>query len=329
MTVTAKRPLFSMAASVMAFAVLAPITAHGQTFPSKVIRIVIPYPPGGISDKMLRPIAQKMAEGLHTSIVIDNRPGANGIIGTDIVAKSPADGYTLVMGSTSSLPMNAAIYAKLPFDPIKDLAPISSFAYAPQVLTVNPSVKAANVRELIALAKASPASISYGSPGVGSSPHFAAEIFAAQTGIKLLHVPYKGGAPATSALLAGEVMMGFDSIGSAAPFIRSGKIRALGIAAPKRSPAAPEIPTIAESGVPGFEVGTLFALFAPANTPRSVIMQLHGEMARVLALPDIRDAMAAVGTEAIAMTPEELGAAMKNDMPKWAKVARDSNIQAE
>ena len=308
--------------------VLAAFAANAE-YPDRPVRIVIPYPPGGISDKLLRPIAQKMGEDLKVPFVIDNKPGANGLIGTEQVAKSAPDGYTLVMGSTSTLPMNAALNPKMPFDPIKDLAPVTSFAIAPQVLTVNPNVPAKTVQELIALAKSRPGEITYATPGIGSSPHFAGEMFSTMTGVKMLHVPYKGGAPASMDLIAGQVMVGFDSIGSAAPYIRANKLRALGLAAPKRSPAMPDLPTISEAGVPGFEVGTLFALFAPANTPRDVINKLYNEMVRVLASPEIRDSMVSVGTEPIAMTPEQLGDNIKSDMVKWAKVAREANIHAE
>lgn len=303
--------------------------ASAQSYPSKVVRVILPYPPGGPSDPLVRAISQKMGEGLNATFIVDNRPGANGIIGTEIAAKSPPDGYTLVFGSTSSLPMNAAIYSKLPFDPIKDFAPISSFAYTAQILVIHPSVPAASVKEFIALAKSRPSQIVYGSGGIGTSAHFASEMFSSITGIKMVHLPYKGGGPVTMDLLAGRVMMYFDSTQNAMPNIRAKRLRALGIAALKRSPVAPEIPTISEAGVPGFEVGTVFGLLAPANTPREIVMKLNAEMARVIALPEISQMMTSVGSEPLAQTPDEFAAMLKGEVVKWTKVAREANIRAE
>ncbi len=317
-----------LAAAVLGALVGAP-PVSAQTYPSKVVRVILPYPPGGPSDPLVRAIAQKMGEGLNATFIVDNRPGANGIIGTEIAVKSPPDGYTLVFGSTSSLPMNAAIYPKLPFDPIKDLAPISSFAHTSQILIVHPSVPVASVKEFIAFAKARPGQIIYGSGGIGTSAHFAAEMFSAMTAIKMVHVPYKGGGPVTIDLIAGRVMMYFDSMQNAMPNIRAKRLRALGIAALKRSPAAPEVPTISETGVPGFEVSTVFGFFAPANTPREIVTKLNSEIRRVLALPDISERMTSVGTEARANSPEEFAEWLRSDTVKWTKVAREANIRAE
>jgi tripartite-type tricarboxylate transporter receptor subunit TctC len=317
-----------LAAAVLGVLIgLPPVSA--QTYPSKVVRVILPYPPGGPSDPLVRAISQKRGEGLNATFIVDNRPGANGIIGTEIAVKSPPDGYTLVFGSTSSLPMNAAIYPRLPFDPIKDLAPISSFAHTPQILVVHPSVPVTSVKEFIALAKARPGQIIYGSGGIGTSAHFAAEMFSAMTGIKMVHVPYKGGGPVTIDLIAGRVMMYFDSTQNAMPNIRAQRLRALGVAALKRSPAAPEVPTISEAGVPGFEVSTVFGFFAPANTPREIVMKLNAEIRRVLALPDVSERMTSVGTEPRGNTPEEFAEWLRSDTVKWAKVAREANIRAE
>ena len=303
--------------------------AQAQPYPSKPVRIISPFPAGGPADAMLRPLAQKMSEGLKVQCIVDNRPGANGIIGTELAVRSPPDGYTLVLGSTSSLPMNAAIYAKLPFDPIKDLVPISAFGYSVQMLTVHPSLPVATVKEFIALARARPGEISVASPGIGSAPHFALEMFSTMTNTKVLHVPYKGGAPALAEQMAGQVMAYFGSMQSAMPQIQAKRLRALGVAALKRSPAAPEIPTIAESGVPGFEVGGVFGLLAPAKTPRDIIAKLNAEILRVVALPEYANGLKAVGTDPMGTTPEEFAEIIRNDMPKWAKVAREANIRAE
>jgi len=303
--------------------------AHAQQYPTKPIRIISPFPAGGPADAMLRPLAQKMSEGLKVQCIVDNRPGANGIIGTEIAVRAPPDGYTLVVGSTSSLPMNAAIYPKLPFDPVRDLAPISAFGYAVQILTVHPSLPVATVKDFIALARARPGEISVASPGIGSAPHFALEMFSTMTNTKVLHVPYKGGGPALAEQLAGQVMAYFGSMQAAMPQIQAKRLRALGVAALKRSPAAPDIPTIAEAGVPGFEVGGLFGLLAPARTPRDIIMKLNAEIVRAVGLPEIANGLKAVGTDPLGTTPEEFAEIIRNDMPKWAKVARDANIRAE
>ncbi len=315
------------AASLIAVCGLSPV--FGQAYPSKPIKIIVPHPAGGSADNLVRLIAQKMSEGLKTPFIVDNRVGANGLIGLEAGAKAPPDGYTLVMGGTSSLPMNAAIYAKLPFDPVKDFAPISCFSYSPLVLVVNPAVPANSVAEFIALAKKRPGEISYASFGLGSTAHFAGELFGTMSGTKLLHVPYKGSSQSTVDLLAGQVMSGFDTMQNATPYIRSKKFRALGIASLKRSPAAPEIPTISESGLPGFEIGSTFGLLAPAKTPRDIVMKLHDEMVRVLALPEIVQAMRSVGTEPLSNTPEEFAELIKTEMVKWARVAREANVQAQ
>ena len=303
--------------------------ASAQSYRSKPVRIILPYPPGGSSDPLVRAIAMKMGEGLKMNFIVDNRPGANGIIGTELAAKSPPDGYTLVMGSTSTLPMNAAIYAKLPYDPLKDFAFISSFSYSPLVLVVHPSVPTSSVKDFIALAKARPNQIVYASFGLGSVSHFGAALFSWMTGVKLVHVPYKGSGPSTIDLLAGHVMSCFDTMQNAMPYIRAGRLRGLGIASLKRSVAAPGIPTIAESGVSGFEVGTMFGLMAPAGTPREIIMKLNAEMTKVVALPDVAERMTSVGTEPLSNTPEEFAALIRSEMVKWAKVAREANIRAE
>ncbi len=315
--------------AILMCAVSAVPAAYAQGYPSRVIRIISPFPAGGPADAMLRPLAQKMSEGLKVQCLVDNRPGANGIIGTELAVRAPPDGYTLVVGSTSSLPMNAAIYPKLPFDPVRDLAPISAFGYAVQLLTVHPALPVASVKEFIALARTRPGEISVASPGIGSAPHFALEMFGTMTKTKFLHVPYKGGAPALAEQLAGQVMAYFGSMQSAMPQIQAKRLRALGVAALKRSPAAPDIPTIAEAGVPGFEIGGIFGLLAPASTPREIIVKLHAEIVRVVALPEFANGLKAVGTDPLGTTPEEFAAVIRSDMVKWAKVAREANIRAD
>jgi tripartite-type tricarboxylate transporter receptor subunit TctC len=307
---------------------LAP-AAMSQAYPSKPVRIIMPFPPGGPADAIVRPVAQKLSENFKTQFLIDSRPGANGAIGTVLAIKSPPDGYTLVVGTSSSLSMHAAINPKLPFDPVKDLAPVTAIAFALQVLVVHPSVPAKNLKELVALARARPGQMVYASTGVGAAPHFAMEMLNAMTGMKMVHVPYKGGGPATIDLLAGHVMVYFGSMQTAVEHVRAGRLRALGIASLKRSSAAPEIPTIAEAGVPGFEVGNIYGLFAPAGTPPEITGRLHSDIVKVLALPEVRNIMVAVGSEPVGNSPDDFGAWLRNDMVRWAKVAREANIRGE
>jgi tripartite-type tricarboxylate transporter receptor subunit TctC len=303
--------------------------AAAQTYPSKPIRIINPYPAGGGMDFLIRPISQKMGENLKTTFFVDNRPGANGMIGMELAAKAPPDGYTLVVSTTGAMPMNAAIYPKLPYDPVRDYAPISNFADSAFVLSVHPSVPVATVKDFIALAKARPAQITYASFGMGSSPHFGGELFSMMAGVKLIHVPYKGSAPSVAALVSGEVMSSFDSMQSTMPFIRAHRLRVLGLGALKRSPAAPDIPTIAEAGVPGFEVGSWYALLAPANTPRDIVMKLHAEVVKALAVPEVNEHIRSSGAEPVGNTPEEFAAQIRSDIAKWAKVAQTAKIRAE
>jgi tripartite-type tricarboxylate transporter receptor subunit TctC len=246
-----------------------------------------------------------------------------------VAVKSPPDGYTLLVGTGSSLTMHAAINPKLPFDPIKDLAPITAIGFATQLLVVHPSVPATNVKQLVALAKARPGQIIYASTGVGSAPHFSMELLNSMTGIKMVHVPYKGGAPATIDLLAGQIMVYCGSMQTAIDHVRSGRLRALGVASLQRSQAAPEIPTIAESGLPGYEVGNVYGLLAPAGTPRDITGRVQAEIVKVLAQPEVRNLMVSAGTDIVGNTPEEFGAWLRNDMVKWARVAREANIRGE
>jgi tripartite-type tricarboxylate transporter receptor subunit TctC len=303
--------------------------AAGSAYPAKPIRVINPYTPGGGIDAILRPLAQKMSENLKQPLVVDYRTGANGMIGLSAGAKSPPDGYTLVVGTTSALTMNPAVYSKVPYDSLRDFSPISNFAEAAFMLTAHPSVPAKNVKELIALARARPKELTYASFGVGSINHFGTELFSAMTGVKMLNVPYKGTSPAIADLIAGHVMLIFESVQATMPHIRANRMRALGLAAPKRSAAAPDIPTIAESGVPGFELLSWYALLAPANTPRDIITKLHGETVKALATSEVRERFESFGTDPVGSTPEALAAQIRSDLAKWGKVARTANIRAD
>ena len=320
--------LHVLAAGILGCFITVPVVV-AQSYPIKPIRVINPYTPGGGVDALLRPLAQKMSEGLKQQLVVDNRPGANGMIGMEAGAKAPPDGYTLVVGTTGALTMNVSIYAKVPFDPIKDFAPISNFADSAFILSVHPSVPANNVKELIALAKARPNQLTYATFGVGSSAHLGTELFSTMAGVKMLHVPYKGSVPMVTDLVAGHVMMSFDSMQSVMPQIRVKRLRALGIAAAKRSPAAPDIPTISEAGLPGFELGSWYGLLAPANTPREIITRLHDELVKALAAPEVSERIKSFGAEPVGNTPEEFAAQIRSDIVKWAKVVRAANVRAD
>lgn len=300
-----------------------------QGYPVRPVRVIVPTAAGGNPDFILRPVAQKMSESLKQPFIVDNRPGASGIIGVELAARAPADGYTILFAAIGHIATPSALYPKLPFDALRDFAPISNLVNAPFALFVHPSLPATTVRELVALAKARPGEITYASFGVGSFPHFLSEAFSAQTGVKMLHVPYKGSAPAASALLAGHVMSGFDALQSTLPQVRAKRLRALAIGAAKRSPVALEISTFAESGFPGVSASAWFGLFAPANTPREIVMKLHAEAVNALATPEIRGVFERAGMEIVGSTPEQFAAQVRGDIERYVKVARDANIRAE
>jgi tripartite-type tricarboxylate transporter receptor subunit TctC len=303
--------------------------ACAQSYPVKPIRVINPYTPGGGVDALLRPVTQKMGESMKQTLPVDNRPGANGMIGMEAAARAAPDGYTLVVGTTSALCMNINVYAKVPYDPVKDFAPISNFAEAAFLFAVHPSVPATTINELIALAKAQPDKITYATFGVGSIPHLGTEMLSMVAGIKMVHVPYKGTVPAVTDLVAGHVMVDMDSMQALMPYVRAKRIRALGLAAKKRSPAAPDLATIAESGLPGFEVASWYGLLAPANTPRDMITRLHAEVVKALASQEVRERIESFGSETIGSTPEEFAAQIRNDIVKWGKVVRHANIRPE
>ena len=316
--------LFTLAA--VAFA--AP-DVQSQSYPAKTVRVVVPFPAGGGTDIFARLIGKKFSETLRQPFVVDNRAGAAGIIGCELVARAAPDGYTLLMGTTGTHTTNPAVYAKLPYDSLRDFAPISLVAESPFVLFVHPSLPVRNVKELIALAKSRPGELTYASSGVGSSSHLGFELFNMMAGIKGIHIPYKGLPPATADTIAGNVMMSWDSITASGPFIRAKRIRALGIGSARRSALMPEIPTIAESGLKGFELGSWYAMFAPAGTATQIIQLLHREVVKALSAQDVREQFVALGAEAVGSTPEELAAVLKRDLAKWARVAREANVKAE
>ncbi len=298
----------------------APSLIHGQSYPSRPIRLVVPSAPGGATDVMARTIAQNLGNNLGQRVVVDNQAGAGGVIGFNLVSKSPSDGYTLVFGSTVTL-TTYPFLRKTPFDPIRDFQPVSLVASIPNVLVVHPSVPTRSVKELIALAKAQPGKLSFASAGFGTTSHLSGEQFKYLAGIDLVHVPYKGVAPATAGLLGGEVTIAFDSPANILLYVRSGRMRALAVTSAMRSTAMPELPTMAESGVPGYEVTSRYGVLAPAGTPREIVNRLNAEIVRVLTMPDVRERLLQQRADPIGSTPEQFAAQIKGEMTNWAKVA--------
>ncbi len=300
--------------------------AAAQGYPSKPIRVIVGQAPGGATDIVSRALAQKLTDGLGQTVVIDNRSGAAGSIGSAIAASAPPDGYTaLIISSTYTI--NPSLYKKLPFDPIRDLQPVTLIASSPFLLMVHPSIAAKTPRELIALAKTR--KLTFASGGIGSSGHLAAELFSSMAGIELTHVPYKGAGPALIDTLGGQVNLIMSSIVSGMPYAKAGRLRALAITTRTRSPALPELPTISESALPGYDFSSWYGLMVPAGTPQPVIGRLHDEIVKALKLPDLQQRLASEGCDAVGSTPEQLAAYIKSEMARWAKVVKASGMQAE
>lgn len=316
-------------AACLALALCFPAAIQAQPYPSKPIRFVVPYPAGGPLDTIARLLGAKVTESAKQAVVVDNKPGAGGNIGADIVAKAPADGYTILMGAVATHAINPTLYKSIPYDPIKDFAPVTQVASTPNVLVVNPSVPANNVREFIAHAKASPGKLSFGSGSIGSAGHLAGELFKASAGVDMVHVPYKGAAPAMQDLVGGQIHLMFDNLASSLAQVKAGKIRALAVTTAKRSSFAPELPTIAESGLPGFDISTWFGVFAPAGTPREALDRLHAEFSKALAAPDVREKMLALGAEPVGNRPEEFAAFIRSEAEKYAKVIKASGAKVD
>jgi tripartite-type tricarboxylate transporter receptor subunit TctC len=303
--------------------------AQAETYPSKPIRFVVPYPAGGPLDTVARLLGQKVSESVKQPVIVDNKPGAGGNIGADAVAKSAPDGYTILLGAVATHAINPTLYKSIPYDAARDFIPVTQVASTPNVLVVNPSVPAANVREFIAYAKANPGKLNFGSGSTGSAGHLAGELFKAMAGVDMTHVPYKGAAPAMNDLIGGQIQLMFDNLASALGQVRAGRVRALAVTTATRTPLAPELPTIAESGLPGFDINTWFGIFVPANTPREVVDRLHGEFTRALALPDVKERMLTLGAEPVGSTPEEFAAYIRAEGAKYARVIKASGAKAD
>jgi tripartite-type tricarboxylate transporter receptor subunit TctC len=305
-----------------------PPTASGQAYPARPIRIIVPYAPGGSTDVLFRIFAPRLSEVLGQQTLIDNRPGAASTIGLDIVAKSPPDGYTLGVANIA-YGANPSIYKKMPFDAEKDLAPVGLVSIVTMVLSVHPSIPVRSVKDFIALAKAKPGSLTYASAGNGSANHLATARFAHMAGLNLQHVPYKGGGPAVVAIVGGEVSTLFATIPSAIQHFKAGRLRALGVSSAKRNTALPELPTVAEAGVPGYEAIEWQGVVVPTGTPRDVIVRLNQAFTKVTALPDVRERVAALGSDLVTSTPEEFDAFIKRELAVWSKVVRDVGIKVD
>ena len=306
------------------------VSAWAQNFPTKPIRMVLPFPAGtSVNDVLGRALAQRLAEPLGQTVIFDNRSGAGGTVGTELVAKAPPDGYTLLVGVTGALTIAPFVYPKLGYDTQRDFAPVAMVALAPYILVVHPSVPARNVKELIALAKARPGELRFASAGVGSTPHLCTELFMSMTGIKMLHVPYKGGTPAMIDTIAGHTEVLCTSVTNAAPFIKQGKIRSIGATSLKRSAVLPDLPTIDEQGVKGFDVAQWLGIFAPAKTPPPIVQRLHQAIAQVLNSADYTNFVRQQGAEPALMTPDEVNTLVRADLARWGKLVKSLNLSAQ
>jgi tripartite-type tricarboxylate transporter receptor subunit TctC len=311
------------------FGVALATAAYAQAqYPAKPIRLIVPFPPGGGTDTLARVYGQKLGELLSQQVLIDNRPGGGTNIGAEIAAKSPPDGYTLFMGNISHT-INVTLYSKLGYDLVRDFAPVTLLASTPNILVVHPSIPAKSVKDLVALAKARPGQIDYSSSGSGTSSHLAAELFSNMAGVKMTHVPYKGGGPSVVALVGGQVSVGFATTPSVISHIKSGKMRGLAVTTAQRSPLTPDLPTISEAGLPGYEAGTWYGLLVPAGTSKEIVTRLHGESVKLLKFPVVKDRLDAAGFETIGTTPDQFAAYIRTEIDKWAKVVRASGARAE
>ena len=325
-----KSVMHAMAACVLLFpGWSALVCAQSTGYPAKPIRIVVAYTPAGTTDILARTVGQKLNETWSQPVIIDNRPGANGNIGTEYAAKATPDGYTLLMVTAGTHGINPSLYRKLGFDAIKDFAPVSLVAMVPNIFVVNNAVPAKDLKEFIAYAKANPGKLNYGSPGNGSTAHLSMELFKSMTGVNMAHIPYKGSAGVLADLIGGQIIVTMDNMPPYVPQVKAGKIRALAVSPAKRSPALPEVPTVAEAGVPGYDSGAWFGLVAPAHMPKDIIDKISRETARILKLPDVSARLADLGAEPVGSTPEQFAVLIKAEIAKWAKVIKDANVELQ
>ena len=326
-----RRPLMSTllpGMAVLALTLTAALPALAE-FPDRAIKIIVPYPPGGTSDLLARAVAPRLGERLKQTVVIENRAGAGGVIGSQAVAKSPADGYTLLLGTIATHGILPVMQKPAPYDAVKDFAPVTLLASTPNVLVANPAAPVRNVADLLALARAKPGSVSFGSTSLGGSPHMSGELLKSMAQVDIVHVPYKGGGPMLIDLMGGQIPVGFDNLPSSINHIRAGKIRALAVTTAKRWPGAPEIPTMAEAGVPGYESSAWFGLLAPANTPKPIVELLQRHVAAILRQPEVEKLLLEQGAEAVGNTPDEFARLIAAELQKWTKVVAATGVKLE
>jgi tripartite-type tricarboxylate transporter receptor subunit TctC len=316
-------------AMILALGTLASHAALAQAYPAKPVRLVVPFPPGGSTDIVARIVAQKLSDRLGQQVVVENRGGAGGTIGAEAVAKAPPDGYTLVVGTTSTHAVAPSVYGKIGYDPVKDFAPISLIAVTPYLLVVNPSVNVKSLQEFVGYVKARPGKLNYASAGTGSTTHLAMEMLKSAAGLYIVHIPYNGNGPAGTAVIAGQVEILFGSLPAVLPHAKSGRVRPLAVGTPKRSPSLPDVPTVAESGFPGFDASLWLAIMAPAGTPAPIVDRLQKEIHAVIASPDTADALNKAGAEPITSTPAELAAMVKDGVEKYGKVVKQAGVKPE
>lgn len=302
--------------------------AHADTYPAKPIKVIVPYPPGGPTDVLGRIVGARLGERLGQPVVIENRAGASGMIGADLVAKSPADGYTLLVNASIHV-INPSLYVQSKYDAIADFAPISRLADVPLVLVVNPKLPIHSVKDLIAFTKTAKPGVSFASSGNGAAPHLAGEAFKVAAGVQMQHVPYKGSSPALTDLIGGQVQVMFDSLPSSMPFVKSGALRAVAVTTARRVAALPNVPTIAESGLPGFDISTWYGMWAPAGTPPALLHRLSSEIAAIVRLPEVREQFAGLGAEPVGDTPEEFSAFTRSELAKWSRIVKQSGARLE
>ena len=319
----------ALAGLLLASPALSPATAWAQGYPAKPIRLVVPFPPGGSLDVVARAIGQRLSVAWGQPVVIDNRPGAGGNIGADLVAKSAPDGYTILEGALSTHAVNVSLYSRMPYDPVRDFAPITLVAVTPNVLVLNPSVPASSVKELIAYAKANPGKLSFGSGSNGSAGHLAGELFKTEAGVDMVHVPYKGAAPAMQDLLGGRIQLMFDNLANSMQQVRAGKLKALAVTTAQRSALVPDLPTLSETGLPGFDIYTWWGFFAPAGTPKEIVAKWNAEVARILNTQEMKEFFAQQGAEPAPDSPEEFAALIRREIPKYAKIVKDSGAKVD
>jgi tripartite-type tricarboxylate transporter receptor subunit TctC len=300
--------------------------AAAQNYPTKTIRIIVPYPAGGTSDILARLLSAKLNDVFGQTLIVDNRPGANGNIGADLVAKSPPDGYTLLLADLGALTISPSIY-KLPFDVVKDFAPVTMVTYSPHLLAVHPAVPVKTVKELVALAKSKPGLLNFAVSGIGGAPHLAGVAFEAQTGVKWTYIPYRGGSDAIIGLASGQADAIFNGMLATYPHVKSGKLKLIAVSSSKRVASIPDVPTVAEAGLKDFETGSWQGVVAAAGTPKDIVGRLNGEISRVLGTPDMKENLAKQGAEVYTMTPEQLGNWLKTEIDKWAKVVKAANLK--